>query len=479
MHNKKTGVRSAGMARGIREGSTTLPGGLWLLSVLAITATVVVLAAIVPASDYNSPTLRATAETVMTLFAFGGAWLLRAQFGFSRRLRDLLLLGALLTLGLMTLFSRALPAALNLDAGGQFSVVGLWGELFVAAAFAAAAFAPADSLIAGGRPVLIVAILSVLAVALGELGGLFLGAQFGAVAAHGARGTIGAAQHPLELVVVLGTTGLFICGAVVFASRDRIDHDGLGRWLAGGAILLAATSLSHLGLPFPASQPVASREAVRLLAFALLLAAAVRLELQLRKTAAQAATIAERRRVAQDLHDGLAQDLAFIAAHGARIAERLGDEHPVAIAARRALATSRCTIAELSDPGAATAQEALESVAYELRDRFDMKIAVHARLGDEIAPDAREHVARIAREAIANAARHGRAENVVVSLKQTDQGMLLRVVDDGSGIDNTRSGPASEGFGLRSMRERAASLGGQLTVRQPRKRGTELEVMLP
>ena len=177
-----------------------------------------------------------------------------------------------------------------------------------------------------------------------------------------------------------------------------------------------------------------------MLAFALLLAAAVRLELQLRKSVARAAAIAERRRVAQDLHDGLAQDLAFIAAHGARIAERLGDEHPVAIAARRALATSRCTIAELSDPGAATAQEALESIAYELRDRFDMKIAVQARLGDEIAPDAREQVARIAREAIANAARHGGAENVIVSLKRTDQGVLLRVIDDGSGIDNTRSG---------------------------------------
>ena len=314
----------------------------------------------------------------MTLFAFGGAWLLRAQFGFSRRLRDLLLLGALLTLGLTTLFYRALPAALNLDAGGQFSAVGLWGELFVAAAFAAAAFAPADSLIAGGRPVLIVAILSVLAVALGELGGLFLGGQFGAVAAHGARGTIDAAQHPLELVVVLGTTGLFICGAVVFASRDRIDHDGLGRWLAGGAILLAATSLSHLGLPFPASQPVASRDAVRLLAFASLLAAAVRLELQLRKTAARAAAIAERRRVARDLHDGLAQDLALIAAHGARIAVRArrrapgGDRRATRARRSHAARSPTCRI-----PGAATAHEALEAIAGELRDRFE--IDDHAR----------------------------------------------------------------------------------------------------
>ena len=64
-----------------RAGRQRVPARLWLLSVLALTATVVVLIDFVPASDYDSPTLRATVETVMTLFAFGGAWLLRAQFG--------------------------------------------------------------------------------------------------------------------------------------------------------------------------------------------------------------------------------------------------------------------------------------------------------------------------------------------------------------------------------------------------------------
>ena len=469
-------IERAAIARRIGEFSAKVRAELSLLSVLALAAAVVLLIDFVPAPDFASPTFRATIETVMTLFAFGGAWLLRAQFVWSRRLRDLLLFGALMTLGLTSLVSRELPAVMNQAAGGQLTGVALWGELFVALAFAAAAFTAADCLIADGRAVVSAAILSMVAVGIAALGGLLLGGQFVTVGAHAAGVATGTAEHPFELVVVLATTGLFISGAVMFGWSGGFEHNGLGRWLAVGAILLAAASFSHFGL---SSQRVASRDVVRLLALASLFGASVRLELQVRRSAARAAAMAERRRVAQDLHDGLAQDLAFIAAYGPRIAAQLGDEHPVAIAVRRALAATRCTIEELSDPGAANAQEALEAIAYELRDRFDIKIAVHAQLDDDIDPDTREQMGRIVREAIANAVRHGGAENVIVSLKRTDGGIVLRVIDDGSGIDNTRSGQAAEGFGLSSMRERAASLGGQLTVRQPNERGTELEVVVP
>ena len=461
-------VRPTGTAGSIGDALAAIRAHLGLLSVLILTPALALLIDFAPTSTHSSPTLRATIATAMSLFAFESAWLLRAQFRCSRRLRDLLLLGVLLTLGMTSLFSRALPGALDLGDGSQFGVAALWGELFVAGAFAAAAFAPADRLIAGGRPVVIVTILSGVAAAVAELGGLLLSSQF-----------VGGAEQPLVLVFVLLTTGLFMYGTLVFVLMDRIDDNGLRRFLAAGAILLAAATISQIGLPLLAPQRAAPRQAMSLLAFALLFIAVVRQELQMRKMLAHAGAIAERRRMAEDLHDGLAQDLAFIAAHGARIAERLGDEHPVAIAARRALATSRCAIAELSDPAAATAQEALEAIAYELRDRFGITIAVHARLEDEIAPDVREQVARIAREAIANAARHGGAKNVVVSLKRTDRGVVLRVIDDGSGIGSKASAPAPEGFGLRSMRDRAASLGGQLTVRPDRRRGTVLEVLLP
>jgi signal transduction histidine kinase len=194
---------------------------------------------------------------------------------------------------------------------------------------------------------------------------------------------------------------------------------------------------------------------------------------------AKAAALAERRRVARDLHDGLAQDLAVIALHGGFIAQDIGGEHPMVCAARRALALSRSMIAELSDLPGATADEALQAVAQEFRDRCDVAVAVEAGCDGELAPGAQEHVSRIAREAIANAARHGGAKHVVVSLRGADSGVTLRVVDDGCGIVGRDVAAPVEGFGLRSMRERTDALGGCLTLRRLRKGGTELEVILP
>ena len=261
-------------------------------------------------------------------------------------------------------------------------------------------------------------------------------------------------------------------------AAERGDHSDALTWLQVIEAIGDELPETHQTLPSPPTDWIAPREGLRLRAAVLILAAAVRRQVQMGSERAKAAVIAERRRVARDLHDGLAQDLAFIAAHGARIAGDLGADHPLAIAARRALAISRDTIAELSDSASTTAEEALEAVARELRQRFDIAIAIDCHRDTEPAPEARDHVARIAREAIANAARHGGAENVTVSLRRTGAGIVLRVCDDGCGIERAARA-AGEGFGLRSMRERAATLGGYLNHRQRESGGTELEVVLP
>jgi signal transduction histidine kinase len=244
-------------------------------------------------------------------------------------------------------------------------------------------------------------------------------------------------------------------------------------------ILLAGAGFSSLLVGSLAAGRIGAGELLRAVACAAILLAAVIRERQVHARMSKASALAERRRVARDLHDGIAQDLAFIAAHGPRFVEELGDDHPVVVAARRALALSRSTISELSDPDGATAHEALQAVGQELGERFEISIAVNAQLERDLSHHERENVTRIVREAIANAARHGGARNVVVSLRQDQTGIALRVVDDGCGIKGAEQAPAPEGFGLRSMRERAAALGGQLSVRQPRRGGTELEVVLP
>lgn len=451
-----------------------LRGPLASLILLGLIATALVAPVALRSAGLNAPTLRAALEMMMTLFAFAGAWLLRTQFSSSRRLRDLQLLAGTLVLGLTTLAVAALPAAFDLHQGAYFAAAQLSGRVFVGAMFVAAAFMPGDWLVARRRhPLVLVAGLSVAGLLIVGLGGLVFGA-------HGQLDRFAVTNgHPALVGLVVTATALLLYAAVGFIQRQRVEGDRVAGVVALAMIGLAGASFANLLAGALAPGRIGAGEALRTLAFGLILAAAVIRERQVHARISKATVLAERRRVARDLHDGIAQDLAFIAAHGPRFVEELGDDHPVVIAARRALAISRSTISELSDPGAATAHEALEAVAHELSARFDISVAVNAELAGDLEPNERENVTRIAREAIANAARHGGARNVIVSLRQTQTGIALRVVDDGCGIVGTDLLPAPEGFGLRSMRERAAALGGQLNVRQPRMGGTELEVVLP
>jgi signal transduction histidine kinase len=120
-------------------------------------------------------------------------------------------------------------------------------------------------------------------------------------------------------------------------------------------------------------------------------------------------------------------------------------------------------------------REMLEAICYELGTRFQVDIAVDVDHGAVLTADVRDQVGRIAREAIANAARHGAAKHVLVSLKPRSGMLVLRVVDDGGGI-TAQSDGGVEGFGIRSMRDRAAAMGGLLTIRSAGAGGTDLEV---
>ena len=476
-----------------RHGFTARPERLWsridarihnrlsVVHVAAAASAVVLGTEFLRPAAYKAPGLRAAIETVMTLLALAAAWLVGRQSIQSRRVRDLVLLGAILTFGAMHFWSYALPSGMDMRTSSSFVATALMGELFLAAIFVTAALAPAERLVPDPRrAVVITAALSLAAVALAAVFGLLLRDELVANSPHAAQGVDVAWRQPLAVIVTLAATGLFAGAAIAFARRDRSEHDGLSLIPAGAAVLLAAACLSGLALPLVPPDHIALPDGLRLAAFALLLLVAARGELALRTGLAREASIAERRRVARDLHDGLAQDLAFIAAQGDRMARELGTEHPVVIAARRALEISRDKIAELSDPPGATLRVALQTVAKELSDRFEIGITVDADRDLELVPEVCENVSRITREAVTNAARHGGAKNVRLSLNRSNGVVTLRVCDDGCGIDEARQrrGAAREGFGLRSMHERALAVGGQMTVRQAGTAGTELEVVL-
>ena len=184
----------------------------------------------------------------------------------------------------------------------------------------------------------------------------------------------------------------------------------------------------------------------------------------------------ERTRLARDLHDGLAQDLAFIAVSAQRLEPDLGPQHPLVIAARRALDASRGLIADLAARSAPTTAAALALVADELGRRFDVRVEVSVTaLADQadLSPPEREEIVMIAREAIVNAITHGHAQLIDVTLDLEGKRPLLLVRDDGGGV---LSGAPQGGFGVPTMRARAEGLGGLLVMRRGAGGGTELEV---
>jgi signal transduction histidine kinase len=184
--------------------------------------------------------------------------------------------------------------------------------------------------------------------------------------------------------------------------------------------------------------------------------------------AALPAVAEERHRLARELHDGLAQDLAFIAMAGQRVA-RGGGRHllaPLGVATVRAIDETRAAIAGLDERADEALLAAVRRSTGELADRFGLQIIVQ---GDAaVLRDApRRDVLRLLREAVTNAARHGGARRITIELGGPDQ--LLSVCDDGVGMPAApEARPGSRG--LRGMHERAAKLGGTLTT-QPRPQG--------
>jgi signal transduction histidine kinase len=90
----------------------------------------------------------------------------------------------------------------------------------------------------------------------------------------------------------------------------------------------------------------------------------------------------------------------------------------------------------------------------------------------DVPPSALEDIVGVVREAVSNAVRHARPSHIRVAVSGTP--LVVVVADDGQGTE-TRSAYAGQGYGMRSMRDRAAALGGALTV-QSSPAGTEVRI---
>jgi signal transduction histidine kinase len=273
--------------------------------------------------------------------------------------------------------------------------------------------------------------------------------------------------NPAVLTAQLVGVILFGVAAFGYLRRGEGGRDGLMQWFGAGATLAAFASLNYLFFPSLYSEWVYTGDFLRL-GFYLLVLVGTGREIQTYwHRLADAAVYEDRRRIARDLHDGLAQELAFIAA------ETSG---PASKAAERALDESRRAIAALTRAVDEPLDVALVQAAEEVAHRVGTQVRFEGQQVAGVPGETREALIRIVREAVTNAARHGGAERVRIEL-ENGEGLRLVIADDGTGF--VPGAPRAGGFGLVSMRERAEALGGSFCLESEPGGGTAIEVVLP
>jgi signal transduction histidine kinase len=208
---------------------------------------------------------------------------------------------------------------------------------------------------------------------------------------------------------------------------------------------------------------------------------------ELAEVSRQAGTLAERQRLAGEIHDTIAQGLTSIvmllqAADTEIGSDPGGARRHVGLAAqtaREGLAEARAMVAALA-PAHLDAGPLHEALG-RLTDRIGAELAIAARF--EVCGPARPLPAtaevvllRAAQEALANVRKHAGAADVRVVLSYEPHAVRLDVRDDGAGFDPDR---VNGGYGLRGMRSRILQVGGSLLVRARPGAGTALSVEVP
>lgn len=191
---------------------------------------------------------------------------------------------------------------------------------------------------------------------------------------------------------------------------------------------------------------------------------------------------AEQRRIGRELHDTVSQELTGITMMAERLGEQLEEARsPVMEDVQKLadhIARVRAKVHALSrgllpiEIEAHGVRQALDYLATSTREVHGLDCRVDCDddvdIGDKVVAN---QLVRIAQEAMQNAAKHARARVVEVALSRRDERLTLTVTDDGVGFSPEQQ---EGGVGLRLMRQRAASIGAELTVSSRAGRGTRV-----
>ena len=201
--------------------------------------------------------------------------------------------------------------------------------------------------------------------------------------------------------------------------------------------------------------------------------------------------LAERERIARDLHDTFFQGIQGLILRFNTGTAQLPREEPARAIFEEALKESDRVMLEgrelildlrTGSAGAGSLSSALAETGSELRNARDLafQVIVH---GEQRAlhPVVFEEIYRICREALANAFRHSQGTSVEAELNYGNSELRVRIRDDGIGlpVDVLLRGELDGHWGLPGMRERARKVGGQMDLWSRKGAGTEIEVRVP
>ncbi|MFF0834021.1 MULTISPECIES: HAMP domain-containing sensor histidine kinase [unclassified Streptomyces] len=283
----------------------------------------------------------------------------------------------------------------------------------------------------------------------------------------------------VSVPVVLTEAVILLGGLVVML----VANAGLLRWglapLDRLTKLMTTVDLLRPGQRLPAHGGGEVAELIR--AFNAMLE---RLEQERATSSARAlfAQEAERRRIAQELHDEVGQSMTAILLSLKRAADQAGEPlrgelHQMQEITRESLDEVRRLVRRLrpgvlDDLGLVSALTSLTEdfaahTGLQVQRRFDADLPA-------LEPETELVFYRVAQEGLTNAARHAEAERVVVALHHAGDTVELAVTDDGCGIEAAR-----EGAGIRGMRERALLIGARLDITSAPGAGTQVRLTAP
>ena len=429
---------------------------------------------------YAWPAVRLALETSGSLVALFAAFLVFGRLRRGTYLNELLLACALAVLALSNLLFVTVPTVAG-DAPDDLTV---WAAPLArslgAVLFVLAAFASRRELRRGGPVLALAAVATLTALGMAALFAHTLAARW-APRYTATLSPVAVSQPPLRAHPALFAFELLVAvlyglAAIGFLNLARRRHDAFYGWLAAAGILAVVSHVNYSLFPASYAQSVLyTGDVFRFAFYVALLAGCLREIWSYWNALSAVAVLEDRRRMARDLHDGLAQELAYISRNLDSAASEGHEDtmRRLRPAVERAQVELRSAISALAPLGGQAVGAALAQAASQTAERFRIGLDLDIVPDVRLSPTRAEALVRVACEAITNAAKHSGAGRVTLRLERDGSLVRMQVADRGCGFDTSVPGG---GFGLVSMRERIRSVGGELRIRSGPGRGSEVDV---